>query len=160
METAKPNRDAAVLEMLDPTSQPKPSPLASLRIGDTLSILGDNYLVDATVTLREADRHLTLARVGDSPDGGRQWLLGATAGDIKSARLTETDAGSDIPAGGRPAEAQVATGAESKQGAAARYGYTSNPDGSVSFWYALGNESRFFTGAGIEDADVEVYGQA
>lgn len=160
VETAKPNRDAAVLALLDPKTQPKPSPLASLRIGDTLSILGDNFLVDATVTLSEADRQVTLARVGEGPEGEKQWLLGSTAGDVGSARLTETDASSDVPAGGRPAEAQVATGAESKQGVAARYGYTSNANGGVSFWYALGNESRFFTGAVIEDDDVEVYGQA
>lgn len=160
VETAKPNRDAAVLEMLDPKSQPTPSPLASLRIGDALSILSDNFLVDATVTFREADRHLTLARVGDSPDGGAQWLLGSSAEDIGSARLTETDASSDVPAGGRAAEAQVSTGSGSKQGVAARYGYTPNLDGGVSFWYALGNESRFFTGAAVEDDDVEIYGQA
>ncbi|MDQ3654761.1 MAG: hypothetical protein M3457_06750, partial [Chloroflexota bacterium] len=162
VESARPNRDAAVLSLLEqkPKSEPKASPLASLRVGDTLSILGDNFLVDATVAFNEPDRQVTISRVGDGTDGRPLWLLGSTAEDMPSARLSETEGGTADPSTGQPAEARVTTGTDSKAGVAARYGYTASADGNVSFWYALGSESRFFTGAAVEDDDVEVYGQA
>ena len=162
VESARPNRDAAVLSLLEQESksESKASPLASLRVGDTLSILGDNFMVDATVTFTEPGRKLTISRVGADSNGGRQWLLGSTAEDLPSARLSETEAGTADPSTGRAAEARVTSGTDSKAGVAARYGYTASADGNVSFWYALGGESRFFAGAAVEDDDVEVYGQA
>lgn len=160
VESARPNRDAAVLSLLEPKAEPEPSPLASLRVGDTLSILGDNFLVDATVTFTEPHRSLTLSRVGADPDGKSQWLLGSTAADMKSARLVETDGDRAEPGTGRSAQARVTARTDSKEGVAARYGYTATADGNVSFWYALGSESRFFQGNVVEDDDVEVYGQA
>ncbi|MEJ7900471.1 MAG: hypothetical protein WKF63_01400 [Thermomicrobiales bacterium] len=160
VESAQPNRDAAVLTLLEPKSEPRVSALASLSVGDTLSILGDNYVVDATVTFQEPDRQLTIARVGSGEGGRVQWLLGSTAEDVKSARLAEAANGTVEPGSGRSAEVKVTAGTDSKAGAAARYGYTASEDGNASFWYALGSESRFFTGTAVEDDDVEVYGQA
>lgn len=162
VESARPNRDAAVLSLLEPKSisEPKASALASLRVGDTLSILGDNYLVDATVSFDTAGSLTTISRVGAGPDGVPVWLLGSTAGNLPSARLVETAGGNADPSAGHPAQARVTTGADSKEGVAARYGYTSTEDGTVSYWYALGNETRSFTGTAVEDDDVEVYGQA
>lgn len=161
VESARPNRDAAVLSLLElkPKSESRASPLASLRVGDTLSILGDNFVVDAAVTFTEPGRQLTISRVGAGADGRPLWLLGSTAEDMPSARLTETEGGSTDPSTGQSAEARVTTGTDSKAGIAARYGYTASADGNVSFWYALGNESRVFAGAAVEDDDVEVYGQ-
>lgn len=160
VESARPNRDAAVLSLLDPKTETKTPALSSLRVGDTLSILGDNFVVDATVTFVEPERQVTISRVGAGTDGVPRWLLGGTAEDVQSASLVETEGGSTDPSTGRSAEARVTTGAESKEGAGARYGYTASADGNVSFWYALGGESRFLTGTAVEDDDVEVYGQA
>lgn len=160
VESARPNRDAAVLTLLDPKTEPKLPALAMLRIGDALSILGDNYLVDATVTFSEPDRQLTISRVGAGPGGEPQWLLGSTAEDERSARLVETSEGTADPGTSRSAKARVTTGTDSRDGIAARFGYTASADGNVSFWYALGSESRFFTGSAVDNDDVEVYGQA
>ncbi len=162
VESARPNHDAAVLSLLEPKSksEPKASPLATLRVGDTLSILGDNFLVDATVSFDTAGSLSTISRVGAGPDGVPVWLLGSTAGNVPSARLVETEGGNADLSAGQQAQARVTTGTGSKEGVAARYGYTSTEDGTVSYWYALGNETRSFTGTAVEDDDVEVYGQA
>ncbi len=55
IDTARPNKDATVLSLLEPPAAPKVSPLAAIRIGDALSILGDNFLVDATVTFTDPE---------------------------------------------------------------------------------------------------------
>ncbi len=162
VESARPNRDAAVLSLLEPksTSERTASPLATLRVGDTLSILGDNFLVDATISFDTSGSLTTISRVGSGPDGVPVWLLGSTAGNLPSARLVETEGGNADPSAGHQAQARVTTGTDSKEGVAARYGYTSSEDGTVSYWYALGNETRSFTGTAVEDDDVVVYGQA
>lgn len=162
VESARPNRDAAVLSLLGSKSKSEhnASPLATLRVGDTLSILGDNFLVDATVSFATAGSLTTISRVGAGPDGVPMWLLGSTAGNVPSARLAETEGGNADLSAGQQAQAVVTTGTDSKEGVAARYGYTSSEDGTVSYWYALGNETRAFTGTAVEDDDVVVYGQA
>jgi len=160
VESARPNRDAAVLDLLEPRKAPKPSPIIAISVGDALSIMGDNYIVDATVAFAEPDRQLTISRIEGSGDTASHWLLGGTPDDMSSARLTEGEPGTADPATGRPAEARVTTRTETRTGVAARYGYTAQPDGAVSFWYALGGESRSFTGTTLEDSDVEIYGQA
>jgi hypothetical protein len=160
VDTARPNRDASVLAMLEPPVEETPSPLAALRIGDALSILGDNYLVDATITFSEPDRQVTLARVGEGEDGAAQWLIGGTTADIPSAKLSEQSAGAVSTASGRAAQAVVATGSQAKEGVGAQYAYTANAGETVTFWYSIGGETRSFAGTVVEDADIEVYGQA
>ena len=160
VESARPNQDAAVLSLLEPPAEPKVSPLASLSVGDTLSILGENYLVDATVTLSEPDRKVTLSRAGHDAQGAPVWLVGGTTEELASARMVESESDSTTPANGRSAQAIVSTGSETRDGVAAQYAYTASTEGSVSFWYSIGGESRSFTGAAIDDGDIAMYGQA
>jgi hypothetical protein len=160
VDTARPSKDAEVLSLLEPPPAPKVSPLATIRIGDALSILGDNFLVDATVTFIEPDRKVTLSRVGNDKSGSPVWLLGGTTEDVGSARLTESTSDNGSAGGGRSVEAVVATPTESKEGVSAQYGYTASVENTVSFWYSIGDQTRAFTGTSIEDGDIEVYGQA
>jgi hypothetical protein len=112
------------------------------------------------VALSERDRHLTLARVGANDQGAKQWLLGGSGGDVQTALLAESEAGTVDATSGRSAQATVTTGSDAKAGVAARYGYTSGAGGTISFWYALGSETRFLAGTAVDDGDVEIYGQA
>lgn len=160
VNSARPNQDAAVLNLLEPPAPTKVSPLAAIRIGDALSILGDNYLVDATVTFSEPDRKVTLSRVGNDKGGAPIWLVGGTTGDVGSAKLTESESDTGTTGSGRSVEAVVATPTETKEGVSAQYAYTASTGNTVSFWYSIGGQARAFTGTSIEDSDVEVYGQA
>lgn len=160
VESARPSKDATVLAMLEPPKDEKPSTLAALRVGDALSVLGDNFIVDATVTLSEPDSSVTLARIGNDSDGKAQWIIGGTTSDIPDARLTETDGAAEATESGRTAKAIVSTGTEAKEGVSAQYGYTAATGNTVTFWYSIGGETRTFSGTTIEDGDIEVYGQA
>lgn len=160
VDSARPNKDAAVLALLDRPDEPNVSSLASLRVGDALSILGENYVVDATVTFTEPDRRVTLSRVGHDDAGRPIWLIGGTSGDVDSARLIESESESSTPASGRTAQAVVVTGSDTQDGVVAQYAYTAKTESTVLFSYSVGGEARAFTGATIEDDDLEIYGQA
>lgn len=160
VDTARPNKDAAVLDLLETPEPPKESPLAMLEVGDTLSILGDNYIVDATVTFVEQDRQVNLSRVGASEGGKSIWLVGGTTADGPSAKLVEGDGSHGSSGAGRTAQAVIHTGTDAREGVPAEYGYTATTGKDVGFWYAIGSETRTFSGTTLEDADISVYGQA
>ncbi len=103
---------------------------------------------------------MTLSRVGSDKNGTPIWLLGGTTADVESARLTESETGSGSVGSGRSVEAVVATPTETKEGVSAQFAYTATMGNSVSFWYSIGDQTRAFTGTPIDDADIEVYGQA
>ena len=160
VDTARPNQDASVLALLEPPATPRVSPFSALRIGDALSVLGDDYIVDATVTFTERERTVTLARVGEGSDGNATWLVGGTTEDVGSATLTEAPADSISTASGRTAQAVVASKAETGESVPAQYAYTATNGSTVTFWYSIGGETRSYTGKSIEDSDISVYGQA
>jgi len=160
VDSARPNKDAAVLALLDPPLESNVSSLASLQVGDALSILGENYVVDATVTFTEPERQVTLSRVGHDDAGKPIWLIGGTSEDVDSAKLIESGSEPAPPPSGRTAQAVVVTGPEAQEGVSARYAYTAPTEHTVSFSYSVGGEVRAFTGATIEEDDVEIYGQA
>ena len=160
MDTARPSKDAMVLGILEPTPAPIVSPIASLKIGDTLSILGENFVVDGLVTLREPDVTVNLARVGEDKNGQVVWLIGGTNEQAPSARLSESPDQSVVSASGRSATANVASRTEKKEGVPAQYGYTSTTGNAVTFWYSIGDQTRSYSGTRIDDIDIEVYGQA
>ena len=159
VESARPNRDAAVLALLESNPPPKPSALGSLRRGDALSIAGENFIVDATVIFSEPGGTIRLSRIGIDDNGAGQWLLAGTVAGIEPARLVE--GGPARSAGeARSAEVVVDAGGRTQEGVGARYAYTAGTGGEVSFWYAIGAETRSFQGESITEDDVVVYGQA
>jgi len=160
VDTARPNQDAEVLSLLETPEAPTVSPLAMLKVGDALSVQDDNYVVDATVSFVEQDGQVNLARVGTADDGKAIWLVGGTTSAAGSARLVEGDGPGERPESTRQAKAVVHTGIESREGVPAEYAYTASTGNDVTFWYAIGSETRTFAGTTLEDADISVYGQA
>ncbi len=160
VETARPNRDSAVLALLAPSEKSAHSQITALVRGDALSLAGDNLLVDATVTLAESGGVLHLARIGSGTDGGDKWLMGSSVEGVAPARLTEVAHQGLAPQGGRPAEVVIDAAGGAGPSVAARYLYTSGTGDGASLWYAIGDEVRSFQGETINESDVVIYGQA
>ncbi len=160
VDQAKPTREAKVLDLLDTTPPPKPSPLLSVRRGVALSVLGDNYLADATITLATDDGPLQLIRVG-ADEAGATWLLGSGVPGLTSARLTEVADG-ELPAYQtmRRATATVDSEKGRQEGVSASYAAQTDASGDVHMTVVIGDTPRVFRGNEIRDIDVEVYGAA
>jgi hypothetical protein len=160
VESAQPSQDAEVLSLLEPPAAPVVSPVSSLNLGDAFSVLGDDFIVDAVVILREPERTVQIVRAGNDPDGQAIWFVGGTTGDVPSARLSEAERGTVNVASGRNAEMTITTRDGANESVPAQYAYTASTGDAVTFWYSVGNETRSFAGTSIVDADIQVYGQA
>ncbi|MBA2247938.1 MAG: hypothetical protein H0W23_07405 [Chloroflexia bacterium] len=162
VDTAKPHQDADVLSLLATNPPPPSSPLLSLALGDTFSVLGENYQTDAMMTLIDGDVRFHLARVGENKQGAGQWFLASSNPEVPSAFLVENETD---PAAAQPmksAAANVHSGKGKRDGVSAQYAFTANAgdDGAVSFSYVIGDEVRHMAGRRVNDIDVEVYGSA
>ena len=159
VETARPNRDAAVLSLLASNPPPMPSALLGLKRGDTLSVAGENYIVDATVIFSEPAGTIRLSRIGTDDAGAGVWLMAGTVAGVEPTRLVEGGTAGDT---GRERTAEVTVDARggTREGVGARYAYTAGTGGEISFWYAIGEETRSFRGEPITENDVVIFGQA
>lgn len=160
IDTARPTQDQQVLDLLDTAPKPKPSPLWGIGIGETFSVLGDNYQVDATVTLMDGDVGMTLARVSGDRAGVGEWFLGSTSPEIGSAQLSEIAADTADTASLRPVRVTIRSSKGAEDEIAGRYDISSDQSDAVKLRYAIGAETRAFTGRTIVDADIETFGAA
>ena len=160
IDEARPTREARILDLLDTTPAPTPSPLLSVGRGVAFSVLGDDFLADATITLATPDGPLQLIRVGRD-DASVTWFLGSGVPSVPSARLTEVDAteGPALEATAR-ASATIESERGRQEGVAVRYAVERHDDGSVAMALLIGSEPRVFRGNEIRDIDVDVYGAA
>lgn len=164
IETARPTADTAVLDLLDTTEPPTPSPLLDVTRGAAFSVLGDDYVANAIVQLVDGDTRIAFIRVGKNPDGEAVWFVGASTPQVPSAQLVEVDAA----AGGsstafdpttRTATASVDTGKGQKDRTTAEYAVVPQSGSeTVELLLVLGGTRRTFSGRPIHDADVVVYG--
>lgn len=155
----KPTRDDKILSLLDTSEEPRPSPLMSVTRGDTLSVLGDNFIANATISLATDQGPLQLIRVGED-ENGATWLLGSGVEGIISARLTEQIG--EPPAYQTMSRASATVDSESgrQEGVAAQYAARMNESGEVELIVVLGSSARIYRGNEIRDIDVDVYGAA
>jgi len=160
IDTARPTQDQQVLDLLNTAPPPKSSPLWGIGTGETFSVLGDNYQVDATVTLADGDVGMTLARVSGDRPGQGEWFLGSNNPEIGSAQLSEVDADAADMAGLRPAHVTIRSSKGAEDEIAGRYRLSSDQGDAVKLTYAIGTEARAFTGRKIVDADIETFGAA
>lgn len=160
IDTARPTQDQRVLDLLNTAALAKPSPLAGITVGETFSVLGDNYLVDAIVTLKDGSVGITLARVSGDRAGEGEWFLGSTDLKIGSAHLTETAAGERATGQPRPVRVTIQSSKGTEDEVAGQYILTSGPGNAVELTYSVGAEARQFTGRKVSDMDIETFGTA
>ncbi len=160
IETAQPARDKAVLDLLDTSKPPTPSPLLQLSMGDAFSVLGDDFQVKATVALQDGDLAIKLIRIGETDGNDSIWYIGASSPDIPSARLVEKDeGGTSIEPTMRSAVATVESERGKQSKVSANYAVMPQSTGDgTAFLLTIGGVRRYFTGAPIHDLDVEIYG--
>lgn len=159
IDEGKPSRDERVLALLEIQEEKKPSPLLSVRKNETLSILGDNYIANATMTLSTDDGDLKLVRVTEDQEGAT-WLLGSSVSGIPSARLTES--AGDLPGYQtmNHASAVIDTETGRQEGVAARFSLRTGSESNVELIVVIGDSARTYRGNEISDMDIEVYGAA
>lgn len=158
IESAKPSQDADILGLLEDGEESIASPLSALNVGDAVSVLGDNYLVDATVRLESGDTSLLLARVDASAN---TWLLGASDSSVGPARVTEdTTAGGIIDASFQAAKVTVETRNGGRETAPGEYVVISSGDDPIVVSFRIGDAFRQFRGTVINALDIEVFGAA
>jgi hypothetical protein len=159
IDEGKPTRDDQVLALLEVTEEKKPSPLLSVTRNETLSVLGDNYIANATMRLSTDEGTIHLVRVTEDQDNAT-WLMGSDIAGVPSARLTES--ASDAPGYQTMSRASAVVDAESgkQEGIAARYALRSGADANVDLTIMIGDSARSYRGNEISDMDIEVYGAA
>jgi len=160
IDTARPTQDQRVLDLLNTAAPPKPSPLSGITIGTTFSVLGDNYLVDAIVSLVDGDLGITLARVSGDRAGEGEWFMGSTDPEIGSAQLTEVPSGERGAEQARPVRITIQSSKGSEDEVAGQYILTRGADNAVDLTYSVGAETRRFTGQKVSDIDIETFGTA
>lgn len=168
IQTAQPAPEASVLAVLQPQTTQAPAPAYDLHEGDAVSILGDDYLVDARLDIEAGDTSFRLFRLNAKPS---KWLYvprrpgqafalvsptdapytpgsGTTIGDTAyTVQLTGAGEGELIGSGGssgrRPVRFTLLTGTSDPQERAI-----------VVDW---GNERQVMVGKEVHPDDVEVY---
>lgn len=155
---AQPTRDSRVLELLETPDQAPPSPLLMINRGDTFSVLGDNYLTDATIRVTADDGTIVLARVTGS-DEGATWFVASDISGVPTARTTES---TGVSGGYQTMSRGVATvdGVNGRQENVPVYYSISTADESLELRVSIADQMRMFRGNAIRDIDIEVYGAA
>jgi|GEM_PF-371022 len=159
IDHGKPSRDEKVLSLLNTEDEAAPSPLLSVSKGDTLSVLGDNFVANATISIATDQGPLQLIRVSEDKEGST-WLLGSGVEGIISARLTESTA--DVPGyqTTQRASASIDTENGRQDGVAVQFAARTSTPGELEFTLVIGDSARMYRGNEIRDIDVEVYGAA
>ena len=160
VDTAQPERSVEILNLLEPPAPVVLSPVVGLARGDTFSIMGENYLVDAIVIIGEGDQRVVLARVGENAEGKTEWLLGGNTATVPTAHLVQAET-TDVPAVApqRRGEAMIVTASDTQRNVPIDYGMATGTGGQVTFWYTIGRETRVLQGTTVVDSDIEVFGQ-
>jgi hypothetical protein len=154
IETARPTEDRNVLALLETETEPEPSPLFGIAVGETFSVLGDNFQVDATVSIADGDLGISLARVAEG-----DWFLGSTDGSIGSARLIEGE-GQSGTTPGRPARIAIRSGKGEQEEVAGQYMLSNGGTEGLTLAFTIGTQTRTFAGQPVNDMDIERFGAA
>jgi hypothetical protein len=171
IETGKKVSSESVKEVITPTPEEEkaPPPAYDIHDGDAISILGDNFIVDARITVATSENKLRLFRIDLAPE---KWLAIPGARGVPFALLTtssdtyqagaEPKIGSDtytvnwsasgtgevIGKGGKTADRSVQTSI-----------LTGATDPSLrAVVLDWGSEQQVFVGKEVHPDDVEIYG--
>ncbi len=159
IDEGKPSRDEQVLALLEVNEEKVPSPLLSVKKNETLSVLGDNYIANATMHLATDEGSIHLVRVTEDVEDAT-WLMGSDIAGVPSARLTESS--TDTPGYQTMSRASATVDTENgrQEGIAARYAMRTGGSQDVELVIQIGDSARVYRGNEISDMDIEVYGAA
>jgi hypothetical protein len=165
IETGQAASQDSILAALRPTSELAPPEAVTASLGDAISILGDDYIIDAMIQVDGRPRSFRLLRIRRDPE---EWLLVDRDSAQPMLRLTATEPGSiglTIP--GHAMQQTVAgtgdgevTGERGPSGLkAVRYALLETADDPQTFGLVLDwdGERQAFVGSRIEPLDVEVF---
>lgn len=161
VDKGRPSSDRKTLALLNRPSAAKPSPLLGVTVGDALSVLGDNFTADATISLKYKDATIKLIRIAGDKNIGERWLLGSSSIEtMPSADLVETDPVDEGSSASLPATMSISGPQGSGGDVPVSYAYSRDDDTSITLEINVGGEVRRFRGKILDDIDVEIYGPA
>jgi hypothetical protein len=158
------SRDS-VLATLKPTAAIAPPPLFAAGNGDAVSILGDDYTVDARIVVDGQPQSFRLVRIKPDPE---EWLFVSADPSVPMARLSPAEPpkrGAEIPGTSlQPTAAGTGDGELIGAGGSSglrpvRYAVLSDPSQPEKFGLILDwdGERQAFVGQHVEPLDVELY---
>jgi len=161
MTTGEAAPDESVVAVLSTTPPPTPHPAFSLNRGDAVSVLGDDFVVDARIDIDAAEQSIRLFRLNIGPPG--RWLVVPRAATGVFANVTE--ATESQPPAARTT-ALSANGSGEISGTEDASGRKSvrllvTTDGSEMGERTLeldwSGERQHFIGAGVHPDDIEIF---
>jgi hypothetical protein len=168
VDQGRPTTDQKTLALLQKPAKATPSPLLNVAVGDALSVLGDNFTADATITLVYNEARLKLIRISGDKQSGERWLLGSSSTEVwPSADLVErkpvvSGSTSLVPVSGTGSPVPAKMSVEGPQGSDSNvpvtYELAQTDDSEISLEINVGGEVRSFAGKILKDIDVEIYG--
>jgi hypothetical protein len=158
------SRDS-VLAALRPIAERMPPPVYSAQPGDAISILGDDFLVDARIDIDGQPRSFRLFRIAPNPE---TWLFVGRDPESPMARLEPVEppaVGSMIPGhlmqplGGGTGDGELSSEEGTSVVRPVRYALLENADDPEGLGVVLDwdGERQAFVGQRVEPIDVEVF---
>lgn len=165
IETGHASNRESVLATLKPAAEVAPPATFAAGTGDAVSILGDDYTIDARIVVDGQPRSFRLVRIKRDPE---EWLYVSQDPDDPMARVSPAepaDRGAEIPGTSlQPASAGTGDGELLGVGGSSglrpvRYALLSDPDQPERFGLILDwdGERQAFVGQRVEPLDVELY---
>jgi hypothetical protein len=166
VETAAPAPQKSLFTPLDEAkAQREVAPPIDISVGDAIAHLGDDYIVNASIEVRDGENAVRLYRVESDPG---KWLAIADHGTRLTAILAEGMADGD--AGGSegrkvswrlsgPGQVRESSSKPSKGDAAVvAYEWDSDPE-RIAMQVISGSDERYLTGRRVHPDDLAVYGK-
>ena len=162
MTTGDPASEESVVAVLATEPPPAPHPAFSLNSGDAVSVLGDDFVVDARIDIVAGEQSIRLFRLHTGPPG--RWLLvpldpTLSFADLSERATTDETSSRDVETTGS-GTGEIAGSADASAPRAVRFRIASDGQemGIRSVELNWGTESQSFAGKGVHPDDIEVFG--
>jgi hypothetical protein len=168
IETGHASSRDSVLAALKPAAATAPPALFAAGTGDAVSILGDDYTIDATIAVDGQPQSFRLVRIKPDPE---EWLFVSQDTAVPMARVSPAEPaprGAEIPgttlqpSSGGTGDGELIGKGGSSSLRPVRYATLADPDQPDSFGLILDwdGERQAFVGQQVEPLDIELYRRA
>ena len=162
METGRPEPESSFVAVLGAPTPPPPHPAYNLNQGDAISVMGDDHIVDARISIEAAEHSARLFRLESGPPA--RWLFVPRDAPLGFATAIEGESGS-AETGSSASISATGTGEVSgKADASGRRSVTmritmDSPDGGISeIELDWGQERQRFNATPVHADDIEIFG--